>query len=111
VRHWRYGAGVAENHIEIRVIAPKGAPIPVTSTGYRSHFLSAEEVRAAGDAKAYVTAWLDHEAQTKASQEVEFAWRQLSFDLTAPRQAQGKARRPGKSPARLARRTAGKGSA
>lgn len=38
-------------------------PLPVTETGYRSDHLPIGNVEAAGGAVAYVTAWLDHEAQ------------------------------------------------
>jgi hypothetical protein len=47
-------------HLEIRSIAPEGAPLPITSTGYRSHFHPIGTVKAhGGDVVAQVTAWLD----------------------------------------------------
>lgn len=49
------------DHIELRT-ADK-TPLPVTETGYRSHFLPLGNVAAAGGAVALVTAWLDHEAK------------------------------------------------
>ena len=50
-------------HLEIRSIAPEGAPLPITSTGYRSHFHPIGTVEAhGGDVVAQVTAWLDEEA-------------------------------------------------
>jgi hypothetical protein len=50
-------------HLEIRSIAPAGAPLPITSTGYRSHFHPIGTVEAHGDdVVAQVTAWLDEEA-------------------------------------------------
>jgi hypothetical protein len=50
-------------HLEIRSIAPAGAPLPITSTGYRSHFHECGTVEAnGGDVVAQVTAWLDEEA-------------------------------------------------
>lgn len=49
------------DHIEIR--AEERAPLPVTETGYRSHFIQAGTVAHHGGAAAYVTAWLDHEAE------------------------------------------------
>ncbi len=62
--------------IESTVIAPKGAPLPITTTGYRSHFLDERELTAAGSPAAYVARWLDHEARGKAWALVEFKWRQ-----------------------------------
>lgn len=48
------------DHIELRT---KGkAKLPVTETGYRSHFMDKGAVAAHGGAVAFVTAWLDHEA-------------------------------------------------
>jgi hypothetical protein len=50
-------------HLEIRSVAPEGAPLPITSTGYRSHFHAIGTVEAhGGDVVAQVTAWLDEEA-------------------------------------------------
>lgn len=48
------------DHIELR--SEGRAPLPVTETGYRSHFMSKGTVAEHGDAVAFVTAWLDHEA-------------------------------------------------
>lgn len=48
------------DHIEIT--AEGRAPLPVTETGYRSHFIAAGTVEHHGGAVAFVTAWLDHEA-------------------------------------------------
>ena len=48
------------DHIEL--LAADKSPLPVTETGYRSHFLQIGHVAAHGGAAAFVTAWLDHEA-------------------------------------------------
>jgi hypothetical protein len=51
------------DHLEIRSIAPDGAPLPITGTGYRSRFMQPETVEAhGGDVVAQVRAWLDEEA-------------------------------------------------
>lgn len=50
-------------HLEIRSIAPERAWLPITSTGYRSHFHQPGTVEAlGGDVVAQVIAWLDEEA-------------------------------------------------
>lgn len=50
-------------HLAIRSIAPEGAPLPITSTGYRSHFHQPGTIEAhGGDVVAQVIAWLDEEA-------------------------------------------------
>lgn len=52
-------------HLEIRSIAPQGVPLPITSTGYRSHFHQPGTVEAhGGDVVGQVIAWLDEEAQS-----------------------------------------------
>ncbi|MBC7147463.1 MAG: hypothetical protein H5U24_19035 [Thioclava marina] len=49
------------DHIELRT--ESRAPLPVTETGYRSHFTHKGTVTDYGGAVAFVTAWLDHEAK------------------------------------------------
>lgn len=50
-------------HLEIRSVAPEGAPLPITRTGYRSHFHECGTVEGqGGDVVAQVTVWLDEEA-------------------------------------------------
>ncbi|MFE3836465.1 hypothetical protein [Pseudogemmobacter sonorensis] len=49
------------DHIELHSTGE--AALPVTETGYRSHFIPAGSVAAYGGAVAFVTAWLDHEAK------------------------------------------------
>jgi len=56
---------LGQDHLEIESIAPAKAPLPITETGYRSHFLSGLELAQAGGAVAFVTAWLDREAAGK----------------------------------------------
>ncbi len=48
------------DHIEI--ITEGRAPLPVTETGYRSHFIPAGTMASHGGAVAFVTAWLEHDA-------------------------------------------------
>ncbi|MFL9841729.1 hypothetical protein ABS767_12205 [Sphingomonas sp. ST-64] len=51
------------DHLEIRSIASERAPLPITTTGYRSHFMQPGTVEAhGGDVVAQVIAWLDEEA-------------------------------------------------
>lgn len=48
------------DHIELHT--ENKVALPVTETGYRSHFMATGTVAAHGGAIAFVTAWLDHEA-------------------------------------------------
>lgn len=50
-------------HLEIRSIQPERAPLPITETGYKSHFHPCGTVEAnGGDVVAQIVAWLDKEA-------------------------------------------------
>lgn len=62
--------------IELIVVTPKGAPLPITATGYLSHFLDVEDLDRAGGPVAFFCAWLDREAKSKAWAKAEFKWRQ-----------------------------------
>lgn len=66
-------------HIEVRSIDPANAPLPITETGYRSHFITPPAVTAAGGPVAYLHAWLEAEADTRAWREREEAARQLAL--------------------------------
>ena len=67
-------------HLEVRSIAPMGAPLPISETGYRSHFHQPGTVEAhGGDVVAQVIAWLDEEAASPEWRRHEEAIRQLSL--------------------------------
>lgn len=52
-------------HMELRSVKPERAPLPVTETGYRSHFHQPGAVEAlGGDIVAHLIAWLDDEAKS-----------------------------------------------
>lgn len=51
------------DHLEIRSVRPERAPLPITNTGFCSHFMQPGTIEAhGGDVVAQVTAWLDEEA-------------------------------------------------
>lgn len=56
------------DHIEIKT--QNRRTLPVTETGYRSHFMEEGTIAAHGGALAFITAWLDHEAQRTDWREV-----------------------------------------
>jgi hypothetical protein len=66
-------------HIEIKSVAPESAPLPITETGYRSHFTSPDAVAAYGGPVAFVEAWLETESQAPGWRAEEQARRQLSL--------------------------------
>lgn len=66
-------------HLDIESIDPARAPLPITETGYRSHFTSADTVAAYGGPVAFVTAWLEEEAAKPAWRRSEAKARQLTL--------------------------------
>ena len=66
-------------HLQVESIAPEKAPLPITETGYRSHFTAPMTVASFGGPVAFVLAWLDEESQTAAWREREQAARQPSL--------------------------------
>ena len=64
-------------HVEVE--SEGRVALPITETGYRSHFTSGASVEAEGGILAYVRAWLDHEARSPAWREHCAQERQLSL--------------------------------
>lgn len=67
------------SHLEIRSVRPERAQLPITETGYLSHFMHGEAVDAAGGPVAFFLAWLDHAARSTAWQAQQAANRQLAL--------------------------------
>ncbi len=64
-------------HLEVQSIRPERARLPITNTGYRSHFHQPGTVEAhGGDVVAQVIAWLDDEAKSPDWQRYREASRQ-----------------------------------
>ena len=66
-------------HLEVRSLDPTDAPLPITETGYRSHFIAASAIAAAGGPVAYVDMWLTTESDAPAWREREQSARQLAL--------------------------------
>ena len=62
-------------HLEIR----STEPLPITETGYHSHFCHPSIIDDEGGPVAFVLAWLDALAKTKKWRANEFARHQLSL--------------------------------
>jgi hypothetical protein len=67
------------SHLQVRSVAPERAVLPVTETGYRSHFLPIGTVEALGGPEIYVLDWLDETARSEEWKAIENAQRQLSL--------------------------------
>lgn len=61
LRHVHNYCSVIE-HLEIRTVDPEKAPLPITETGYKSHFIDEGSLNEYGGALDYVLAWLDDSA-------------------------------------------------
>ena len=72
-------AGSDRSHLEIEAIAPEGAPLPISETGYRSHFTSAKTVAAYGGPVNYVDAWLETDSLTPDWLRLQEERRQLTL--------------------------------
>jgi hypothetical protein len=79
VRHTPNYISTGWSHIEIMVVKPKGAPIPITGTGYKSHFLDEELLAKGGGPVAFFSRWIEQEATTKQWAKAEYKWRQLEL--------------------------------
>lgn len=62
-------------HIEVECLT--GDPLPITSTGYRSHFTRPENIEAEGGPAAFVQAWLDQEASNAGWKKADADRRQM----------------------------------
>ena len=82
-RNWSPGYeevyGYAMSHIEIESIEPARAVLPLTSTGYKSHFVPKPDVVETGSVLDYVTEALEQAAANPAWKAQELAARQYSL--------------------------------
>lgn len=68
------------DHIEIETIDPPRAPLPITETGYRSHYCQIDELDSyERDPVRYMREALDHYAQSRSWQQQQDAARQYSL--------------------------------
>lgn len=77
VRHTPDYLFAGSDHVEITVLSPKGALLPITETGYLSHFIDSAELRVAGGAVRFMLDWIDREALTKRFRTADFKSRQF----------------------------------
>lgn len=78
--HWLRREGFYfQCHITLKTVAPGRCPLPVTETGYLSHFTDPALVEQAGGPLAYVTAELDAAAKSSEWRKQEEASRQFTL--------------------------------
>lgn len=71
--------GQSMAHLEVESVKPARAPLPITETGYRSHFINRSNVDHMGGPEAYVEAWIDEMSRTHAWREAAIASTQLAL--------------------------------
>lgn len=69
--------GYPMTHLQIR--REDGGPLPITETGYRSHFMAGPVIEEAGGPEAFVRDWLDSYAKGKTWRKAQADWRQPSL--------------------------------
>ena len=67
------------SHLAIECLEPARTPLPITETGFRSHFPPLASVEARGGPVAYVIAWLNEEAKSPKWKAAQASARQLSL--------------------------------
>ena len=67
------------DHLQIETLEPARAPLPITETGYRSHFVGKNTIPDGVDPAAYVEAWLNEAAKSRSWGHLEINVRQ--YDL------------------------------
>lgn len=100
ITHTRDYLSSGTDHVELESIRPRKAPLPITETGYRSHFMPALELINAGGPATFVTAWIEREAKAKTWAKREtakaqgdlFAWAETNGEVA--RKPRAKASKP-----------------
>lgn len=67
------------DHLQIETLEPARAPLPMTETGYRSHFVSCGIVQGHGGPLEYVARWLEDASKDRGWIEAKAASRQFSL--------------------------------
>lgn len=73
------GSECAVAHLQVEAVHPQHAPLSITETGYRSHFIHPSAIDDAGGTTAFVIAWLDEAARSPAWRKRQNAAQQLSL--------------------------------
>ncbi len=110
ITHGREYLFASSDHLQIESIDPEKAPLPITETGYLSHFISPLALANAGGAVTFVTAWIERETKGKAwtkaaakkAQGDLFQWAEAQAEVGAKSASRPKkaAAKPSRKPAR-----------
>jgi hypothetical protein len=64
-------------HLDIESVNPVRAPLPITETGYLSHFTSSENVNSFGGPAKFILAWLEKAARSREWKKTQETSRQF----------------------------------
>lgn len=67
------------SHLEIHALNPRKAALPMTETGYRSHFTPCGTIEGLGGPVAFATSWLERDAKRPEWRALDAASRQGSL--------------------------------
>ena len=95
--HQRDYLASGQDHLTIESLKPKAAALPITATGYRSHFLQAIDLINAGGPVTFLTSWIEREAKDKKwlaattgkAQGDLFQWADASRSVTVRKKSPG----------------------
>lgn len=65
------------SHLEVRCIEPKDGRLPITETGYRSHFCHPDQIAESGGPEAFVRGWLEEASASREWKNYEETQKQM----------------------------------
>ena len=66
-------------HIEVRTLCPEGAALPITKTGYRSHFTPKSNLDDYQTVAEFIREWLEYAAQSEEWKRTQDEARQFNL--------------------------------
>lgn len=73
IRNWKIDGW---SRLILRVVHPRGAPLPLTENGYLRHELEEDKLAAAGGPLTFLTSWMDREASSPRYAQALYKWNQ-----------------------------------
>lgn len=64
------------SRLVIRVVSPRGAPLPFSEQGFHVHDMDEDQLKAAGGPVAFLLAWLERDAVNLRYAEALYRWKQ-----------------------------------
>lgn len=74
-----FGSGRSYHVSHLEIECPRSQQLPITDTGYKSHYTLAGTIESAGGPVVYVNAWLDAAARSASWRTYELVSRQGSL--------------------------------